>query len=82
MENVFQSRSIWVSNSTVQQIPSQKYLGIHFDEELTFKHHINEKINEANKSIRLTHKLSNILPCSALLTIYRSFIRPILNMVL
>ena len=66
MENVFQSRSIWVSNSTVQQIPSQKYLGIHFDEKLTFKHHINEKINEANKDIGIIRKLSNILPRSAL----------------
>ena len=66
MENVFQSRSIWVSNSTVQQIPSQKYLGIHFDEELTFKHHINEKINEANKDIGIIRKLSNILPRSTL----------------
>ena len=66
MENVLQSRSIWVSNSTVQQMPSQKYLGIHFAEELTFKHHINEKINEANKDIGIIRKLSNILPRSAL----------------
>ena len=66
MENVLQSRSIWISNSTVQQIPSQKYLGIHFDEELTFKHHINEKINEANKDIGIIRKLSNILPRSTL----------------
>ena len=28
------------NNSTVQQISSQKHLGIHLDEELTFKHHI------------------------------------------
>ena len=66
MENVLQSRSIWVSNSTVQQIPSQKYLGIHFDEELTFKHHNNEKINEGNKDIGIIRKLSNTLPRSAL----------------
>ena len=26
--------------------PSQKHLGIHLDEGLTFKHHINEKINK------------------------------------
>ena len=32
------------NNSTVQQISSQKHLGIHLDEELTFKHHINKKI--------------------------------------
>ena len=54
-------------------------MGIHLDEELTFKHHINEKINKANKGIGIIRKLNNILPRSALLTIYRSFIRPHLD---
>ena len=64
------------NNSTIQQVSSQKYLGIHLDEEFTFKHHINEKINKANKGIGIIRKLNNILSRSALLTIYRSFIRP------
>ena len=66
------------NNSTVQQISSQKHLGIHLDEELTFKH-INKKINKANKSIGIIRKFNNILLRSSLLTIYRSFIRPHLN---
>ena len=61
------------NNYTVQQISSQKHSGIHLNEELTFKH-INENINKANKGIGIIHKLNNILPRSALLTIYRSFI--------
>ena len=60
------------NNSTVQQIPTQKHLGIHPDEELIFKHHI---INKANNGIAIILKLNNILPLSALLTIYRSFVR-------
>ena len=67
------------NNSTIQQISSQKHLGIHLDEELTFKHHVNEKINKANKGIGIIRKLNNILHRSALSTIYRSFIRPHLN---
>ena len=66
------------NNSTVQQISSQKHLGIHLDEELTFKH-INKKINKANKGIGIIRKFNNILLRSSLLTIYRSFIRPHLN---
>ena len=62
------------NNSTVQQILSQKHLGIRLAEELTFKHHINKKINKGNKGIRIIRK-PNTLPRSALLTIYRSFIR-------
>ena len=55
--------------STVQQISSQKHLGIHLDEELTFKHHINEKINKANKRIGIVRKFNNIFARSALLAI-------------
>ena len=66
------------NNSTIQQISSQKHLGIHLDEELTFKH-INKKTNKTNKGIGIIRKLNNILPRSALLTIYRSFIRPHLD---
>ena len=65
--------------ATIQQISSQKYLGIHLDEELTLKHHINEKINKANKGVGIIGKLNNILPRSALLTIYCFFIKPHLN---
>ena len=67
------------NNSTIQQMSSQKHLGIHLNEGLTFKHHINEKINKANKGIGIIRKLNNILPRSALLAIYRSFISPHLD---
>ena len=49
-------------------------MGIHLDEELTFKH-INEKINRANNGIGMIRKQNNILPRSALLTIYSSIVR-------
>ena len=68
-----------LNNSSVQQISPQKHFRILLDEELTFKHHINEKINEANKGIKNVRKLNNILPRSALLTIYCCFIRPHLD---
>ena len=64
------------NNNTIQQISCQKNLGIHLDEDLTFKHHINEKINKVNKGIGIIRKLNNILPRSASLRIYCSFIRP------
>ena len=50
-------------------------MGIHFDEELTFKHHINEKVNKPNKGTGIIPKLNNIFSRSAFLTIYRSFMR-------
>ena len=38
--------------------------------------YINKKINKANKGIGFIRKLNIILPCHALLTIYRPFVRP------
>ena len=63
------------SNSIVQQISTQK----HLDEKLIFKHHINEKINKANKGIGIIRKMNNILPRTTLLSIYCSFVRPHLD---
>ena len=54
-------------------------MGIYLDKELAFKHHINEKINKANKGIGIICKLNNILPSHPLFTIYRSFVRPHLD---
>ena len=45
------------------------HLGIHTDEELAFKDHINDKINKVNNGIEIIRKLKSILPCHALLTI-------------
>ena len=40
---------------------------------------LHSKINKAIKGIGIIHKLNNILPCHALLTIYCSFVRPDLD---
>ena len=67
------------TDPTVQQISTPRHSGIHLDEKLTFKHHINEKTNKVNTGIGIICRLSNILPPSALLIIYRSFVRPFLD---
>ena len=48
---------------------------MHLDDELTFKHNINEKINKAKKGIGSIRNLNNIFPRPTLLTIYCSFVR-------
>ena len=64
------------NNVPVKRCSIQKHLGIHLDEMLNFNHHVKEKITKANKGIGVIKKLSNILPRDALLTIYKSFVRP------
>ena len=59
--------------------PCQKHLGLYLDERLNFIHHIKEKIYKACKGIGVIRKLHSILPRHSLLTIYKSFIRPLLD---
>ena len=52
---------------------------MHLDEKLNFSHHINKKIAKANKSIGIICKLAHVLPRQSLMTIYKSFIWPLLD---
>ena len=58
---------------------TQKHLGLLLDEKLNFTEHINEELKKVTKSINLLRKLNLSLPRSALLVIYKSFIRPHLD---
>ena len=58
---------------------SQKHLGIILDEKLSFTNHIKVKIQKAGIGIHVIKSINNILPPQALLTIYKSFIRPHLD---
>ena len=67
------------NNYNVPETDSQKQLGIVLDNDLYFEEHLKMILNKVNKTVGLLHKLHNILPRSALLTIYKSFIRPHLH---
>ena len=67
------------NNNNVSQASSQKHLGLTLDNRLTFDKHLTSVSNKISKTIGLLRKLQNILPRPALLTIYKSFIRPHLD---
>ena len=58
---------------------AQKHLGVYLDEKLNFNIHLKEKFEKFNKSIGILRKLHNILPRPALITLYKSFVRPHLD---
>ena len=64
------------NNNNVSETNSQKHLGVVLDNRLSFEDHLKMILNKVNKTIGLPCKLHNILPRSALLIIYKSFIRP------
>ena len=57
----------------------QKHLGIVLDSKLNFASHVNQKIRKCNKLIGLIRRILVHLPRNALLTIYKSFVRPNLD---
>ena len=56
------------SNNNVSETSSQKH-------RLSFAGHLKMMLNKVNETIGLLHTLQNVQPRSALLTIYKSFIR-------
>ena len=64
------------NNIPVAQTNSQKHLVMQLDKKLNFEEHLNKIESKVSKTIGIIRKLQNILPQSALLAIYKSFIRP------
>ena len=61
---------------------SVKYLGVHLDQKLSFKTHIQSSINKSNKSISALYcllKNNSWASFKSKLTIYKSYIGPILT---
>ena len=67
------------NNTNVTQSIYQKHLGIILDSKLTFENHINMVTTKINKTIGLLRKLKNLLPRTALIKIYKAFVRPHLD---
>ena len=67
------------NNVPVDQVSSQKHLGMILDDKLNFNEHFKSIISKVSRSIALLRKLRIFLPRSSLITIYKSFIRPHLD---
>ena len=62
------------NNKPIAQTNSQKHFGMQLDKKLNFEEHLTKVESKVNKTIGI-RKLQNVLPRSALFTIYKSFIR-------
>ena len=71
--------SLVFNNASVTQSIYQKYLGIILDSKLTFENHLNMVTTKINETIGLLSKLQKLLPRTALITIYKAFVRSYLD---
>ena len=67
------------NNNNVIQTTFQKHLGIFLDTRLSFEKHPETVLCKINKMIGLIRKLQNLLPRTALITLYKAFVRPHLD---
>ena len=68
-----------LNNIQVERASSQKHLGLILDEKLNFKQHIESAIVKINKGVAVIKKLRYSLPCKSLITIYKAFLRPLID---
>ena len=71
--------SIYFNNIPVTQTTVQNHIGLYLDEKLNYNTHIKEKLSKVYKGIGLLRNFSNKLSRQALVTIYKTFIRPHLD---
>ena len=67
------------NNTNVSQSSSQKHLGVILDSKLIFDEHLKMVTLKISKTLGLLRKLHNLLPRSALITVYKAFLRPYLD---
>ena len=68
-------------DNNVIETTSQKHRGIILDTLLSFEKHLETVLCKINKTISLIRKSQNLLPRTALVTLYKAFVRPHLDYV-
>ena len=71
--------TISFNNIQVERTPHYKHLGILLDEKLNFKQHIDTTILKIDKGISVVKKLRYSLPQKSLITIYKAFLRSLID---
>ena len=68
-----------LNQTNVNRRSSQKHLGLLLDEKLDFKEHAKAFIDKASKGINVLMKLKYQIPSHSLVSLYKSFIRSIIE---
>ena len=70
---------LYFNQNLVKLSSTHKHLGTILDTRLDFNLKLKNVQNKVNKTIGFLRKLQNILPRTSLITIFKSFIRPLLD---
>ena len=70
-----QNLDIFIRNEKLSRVSNTNFLGIHIDEKLTFKHHVNFLSNKISRSIGILYRIKSFLPSSVLISLYYAFVQ-------
>ena len=71
--------NIFIDNVAIESVANFNFLGIHFNQHLSWKPYITHISNLIKKSVRVLNRLNNILPTSIKLMIYNALILSRIN---
>ena len=71
--------TISLNNIHMERASYQRHLGIIIDEKLNLKQHVDNVILKVDKGISEIKKLRHSLPRKSLITIYKAFLRPLID---
>ena len=72
-------RDIIFNGAVIDRVVSTKFLGLHIDEKLTWKTHINNLCKTLSKNTGVIRRLKYSLPQSVLFIMYSTLILPDIN---
>ena len=70
-----QNLDIFIRNEKLSRVSNTNFLGIHIDEKLTFKHHVNFLSNKISRSIGILYRIKSFIPSSVLISLYYAFVQ-------
>ena len=76
---VVRDQDIVIDGNIIEEVDRTKFLGVHIDNALTWKYHIDHICSKVSKNTGIILKARKILQSETLLTLYYSFILPYFN---
>ena len=78
-KKTFQNLHLVLHNSTIEQVPFMKYLGIHRSSDLTWSKHISEVYSKARRIIEFLYRNFYLADSRCLNRLYQTIVLPILD---
>ena len=74
--NIPMEQNLSLNSTAIIKVNNYKFLGVNFDDRLSFANHIDHICTKVSKSIGIFYKLKDYLPLQSMISLYYSLIYP------